>query len=120
MSSEVIFHPTRVPGAEEAVAEPEKFRDYLLNPDHPTGGAKARFFAELGWGRDRWNELREHFLAQVPFVEGRFSRENPYNNAADYRVVIDIPRDTGEMVPVGTYWQVHPDHPTRFLTAYPL
>ena len=118
--SEVILHPTRVPGAEEAVAEDAKFRDYLLNLEHPLGGAKARYFLGLGWSQERWQELRDHFLAQLPFVEGRFSRENEYNGAADFRAIIDVPRQDGEMVPVGTYWQVHPDYPTKFLTAYPL
>jgi hypothetical protein len=118
--SEVILHPTRVPGAEEAVAPDHKFRDYLLNLEHSRGAAKARFFLEIGWGQDRWEELRDHFLAQLPLVHGRFSRVNEFNEAADYEAVIDVPRENGEMVPVGTYWQVHPDHPTKFLTAYPV
>jgi Domain of unknown function (DUF6883) len=118
--SEVIPHPARVPGAEEAIAPDNKFRDYLLNPEHPIGAAKARFFLELGWGRERWQELRDLLLAQLPLVEGRFSRENEYNGAADYEAVIEIPRDTGDMVAIGTYWQVHPEYPTKFLTAYPL
>jgi Domain of unknown function (DUF6883) len=118
---EVSLHPTRVPGAEEAVAPDHKFRDYLLNLDHPGhGAAKARFFLSIGWGQDRWEELRDLFLAQLPYVHGRFSRENEYNEAADYEAVIEVPRENGEMVPVGTYWQVHPDYPTKFLTAYPL
>jgi|SRR5579859_5276855 len=118
--SEVILHPVRVPGAEDAVAPDHKFTDYLLNLGHPLGGPKARFFLSIGWGLDRWRELQAFFLAELPFVEGRFSRENEFNGAADYLAIIQIPRENGEMVPVGTYWQVHPEHPTKFLTAYPL
>ncbi|HEX5246548.1 MAG TPA: hypothetical protein VFW41_05410 [Gaiellaceae bacterium] len=118
--SEEAFHPTRVPGAEEAVAPDHKFTDYLLNLEHPIGGAKARFFLSIGWSPDRWQELRDHFLAQLPLVEGRFSRVNDFNGAADYEAVIELPRENGEMVRVGTYWQVHPDQSTKFLTAYPL
>ena len=114
-------HPNRVPGAEDAVAPDDKFRSYLLDPAHPKGGPKSKFFAELGWTQDRWEELRDHFLAELPFVEGIFSRVNEYNGAADYKAVIEIVRAGGELlVPVGTYWEVHPDHPTKFLTAYPL
>jgi hypothetical protein len=113
------LHPTRVPGAENAVASDDKFADYLLNSAHPIGAAKARFFLEIGWGLERWAELRDHFLTQLPYVEGRFSRVNEFNGAADYEAVIDVPRKNGDLVEVGTYWQVHPDHPTRFLTAYP-
>lgn len=102
------------------MADPRKFTDYLLNPTHPIGVAKARFFSDLGWGRDRANELREWFLSELPYVEGRFSRENEFNGAADYRAVIPIPRENGELVPVGTFWQVHPEEATKFVTAYPV
>lgn len=115
-----VMHPERVPGAEEAVAALEKFTDYLLNPHHPRGGPKAAFFHAIGWDRDRAEELREFFLGRLPFVEGRFSRENEFNGAADYHAVIEVPRENGDLVPIGTYWQVHPEHPTKFLTAYPL
>lgn len=115
-----VMHPTRVPGAEDAVAADSKFRDYLLSTAHPIGAAKARFFLELGWGQERWQELRDLFLARLPFVEGRFSRLNEYNGAADYQAVIEVPGENGEMVPVGTYWEVHPEEPTKFLTAYPV
>jgi hypothetical protein len=118
--SEVTYHPNRVPGAEDAVAADAKFRDYLLNLDHPIGGAKARYFLTLGWDQTRWRELKEVFLAQLPLVEGRFSRENEYNGAADFRADIRIPRSDGQLVAVGTYWEVHPEKPTKFLTAYPL
>jgi hypothetical protein len=45
---------------------------------------------------------------------------NEFNAAADYRAVIEIPRSDGELVPIGTYWEVHPEEGTKFLTAYPL
>jgi hypothetical protein len=69
--TDVTFHERRVPGAEEAVAPDHKFRDYLLNLEHPIGGSKARFFLHIGWPQERWEELRDFFLAQLPFVEGR-------------------------------------------------
>lgn len=117
--SEVILHPTRVPGAEEAVCADHKIRDYLLNPDHPGGAPKAEFFRQMGWDHDRWEELRALILAQLPHVHGRFSRMNEFNGAPMYEALIEIPRETGQMVQIGTYWQVHPDHPTSFITAYP-
>ena len=53
----------RLPNVERAVVEPAKVRDYLLAPDHPVGGAKARFFAALGFTRDGWPLLRDALLA---------------------------------------------------------
>lgn len=37
--------------------DPRKLRDYLLSPEHPQGGAKARFFLSLGYSRERPWEL---------------------------------------------------------------
>lgn len=116
---EVTYHVTRVPGAEDAICADHKIRDYLLNPDHVKGAAKAEFFRRIGWERDRWEELRDLILAQLPYVHGRFSRMNEFNGAPMYEAFILIPRETGKMVEIGTYWQVHPDHPTSFITAYP-
>lgn len=39
------------PGAEHAIVAEEKIRDYLLNPGHPVGGAKAIWFASIGYTR---------------------------------------------------------------------
>ena len=52
-----------LPGAERAVVEPAKVRDYLLSPEHPVGRGKARFFTGLGFRRERWPELRDALLA---------------------------------------------------------
>ena len=35
----------KVPGAERAVVDARKLRDYCLNPAHPRGRHKARLFA---------------------------------------------------------------------------
>jgi hypothetical protein len=37
--------PVRLPGAEQAVVEISKLRDYVLNPAHPRGRHEARVFA---------------------------------------------------------------------------
>ncbi len=39
----------RMPGAERAVIDSAKIRDYLLSPSHPVGRFKAVFFASLGY-----------------------------------------------------------------------
>jgi hypothetical protein len=40
-----------------------KLEEYLLDPDHPTGGAKARFFAQLGYTREKLEALEQELLA---------------------------------------------------------
>lgn len=53
-----------LPKADEAVIDPAKIRDYLLSPEHPVGRFKARFFAALGFRRDRWEELASALRTQ--------------------------------------------------------
>lgn len=54
----------RLPHAEEAVIEERKLRDYLLSPTHPIGRFKAAFFAQLGYARERWEELERDLREQ--------------------------------------------------------
>jgi hypothetical protein len=49
----------RIPGAERAVVDDAKIRDYLLSPEHPVGGAKARFFKRLGFSRHDWLAVQQ-------------------------------------------------------------
>ena len=57
----------KIPGAENAVVDVAKVRDYLLSPEHRVGSAKARFFAQLGFEQANWDVLQTelgHFAAQ--------------------------------------------------------
>ena len=47
----------RIPGAERALVDPAKVREYLLSPIHPVGRFKARFFATLGYTGENWLRL---------------------------------------------------------------
>lgn len=38
----------------ELVVNYSKVRDYLLNPPHPVGISKARFFISLGFNMNSW------------------------------------------------------------------
>jgi hypothetical protein len=49
----------RIPGAARAVVDDAKIRDYLLSPEHPIGGPKARFFKSLGFSRNDWVAVRQ-------------------------------------------------------------
>lgn len=39
----------RIPNADQAIIAPEKLRDYLLNPAHRRGSAKARLLLACGY-----------------------------------------------------------------------
>lgn len=47
------------PGAERAVIDPAKVRDYLLSTVHPVGRFKAIVFQALGYTAEEWQRLRD-------------------------------------------------------------
>ena len=111
-------HPERVPGAEAASADDRKFREYILSETHPIGRGKAKFFKNIGYTGANWQELREQFLAQLPRVPGRYTQDG-YGQGKNYEAVISVASSSGT-ANVRTFWEVHPENGTKFLTAYPL
>ena len=49
----------KIPGAERAILDAAKVRDYLLSREHRVGGAKAHFFAQLGFDDRNWTVLQD-------------------------------------------------------------
>ena len=47
----------KVPNAERAIIAAEKLREYLLNPEHKRGAAKARFLMACGYDQENWQRL---------------------------------------------------------------
>lgn len=43
----------------------DKASKYLLNPDHPKGGSKAKFFLHFGFSPDRLIEFADAIFAQA-------------------------------------------------------
>jgi hypothetical protein len=114
------LHPERVPQAESATADPRKFTHYLLNEEHEHGRGKAKFFKMNGYDASRADELREALLAQLPYVEGRYSKANEYTGGDKYEAVLRVEAEGGQTVDIRTFWEVHPQMGTTLITAYPL
>ena len=57
----------RIPGAERAILDAAKVRDYLLSPEHCVGSAKARFFTQLVCDHQNWTVVHDalHRFAQA-------------------------------------------------------
>lgn len=47
----------KLPHVESAVVPERKITHYLLNPAHPAGGSKARFFLRHGFSPVKWQLL---------------------------------------------------------------
>src|SRR5438552_15055918 len=52
----------KLPGADGAIVDGAKVRDYLLSPEHPVGRFKAVFFGALGYKRDQWQRLQQDLV----------------------------------------------------------
>jgi hypothetical protein len=108
----------RLPHAEHAEVEPSKVRDYLLAPDHPDGASKARFFAALGFTRDRWPLLREALLAVARGGDAEPAGAGVYGQKYVARGIVQGPE--GRAAAVVTVWIVlRGEDVPRLVTAYP-
>lgn len=107
----------KIPGGERAIVEESKVRDYLLSPEHRIGGAKARFFAQLGFDQSNWALLHREL--------NRFATEGAQLGATTqfgqkYVVPGSIQGPSGRSAQVVVVWIVlnGEDFP-RLVTAYP-
>ena len=55
----------QIPGAEHAIVDIRKIRDYCLNAHHDEGKHKARLFAAVGITGENAEDLRELLLQGV-------------------------------------------------------
>lgn len=108
-----------LPNADAAVISGAKIVDHLLNPSHPDGAAKARFFAGLGFSPKEWTTLAEtlHRLAKTAQVANVVESEH----GTKYIIEGSIIGPLGRTVPIRTDWIVDAGETVaRLVTAYPL
>jgi hypothetical protein len=66
-----------IPGAERAVVDPSKIRDYLLSESHPVGRFKASFFIALGYSAAAWEVLAVDLQRHATENEAHATEANP-------------------------------------------
>ena len=107
----------KIPGADRAIVDAAKVRDYLLSPGHRVGSAKARFFTQLGFDHQNWMILQDelHRLAQQEAQIGGATRFGQ-----KYVVLGTIQGPSGRVAHIVVVWIIlnGEDFP-RFVTAYP-
>jgi hypothetical protein len=109
--------PHRLPNAARAIVEERRIRDYLLNPEHATGGPKARFFIARGCASNAWALLQASLT-----IQGRANRITRSVETAwgtRHTVECNCPTPDGRNPCIRTVWQMEDDAP-RLLTAIPL
>ncbi|MGI9181806.1 MAG: DUF6883 domain-containing protein [Longimicrobiaceae bacterium] len=106
----------RLPFAEQAVVAERKITHYLLNPEHPEGGSKARYFLSVGHDPAAIERFRDDLLelARTSNVEELPSRFGP-----KYVGVGFVTPPQGGRVQVQTIWILRNGAPPPLLvTAY--
>lgn len=95
-----------------------KLHGYLLNPTHPVGRFKARFFAALGYSADDWQTLEADLRIQHLSQPAQLEPPEPHGQPWTIRAILIGPN--GQSAGVVSVWIVltNTDVP-RFVTAYP-
>lgn len=108
----------KVPNADHAVIASEKLRDYLLNPTHRRGAAKAKLLMAMGYRPDDSRRLDADLRAQHLPVDVKGTSTSPYG--LRFEIVAPLAGPTGRVVPFRSIWQIDTgsDSP-RLITIYP-
>lgn len=107
----------QIPGADRAIIEPAKVRDYLLSREHPIGRFKARVFATAGFRSDNWADLQRALQAVARSEDAVLVRSEGHGQYFEVRAILQGPEGT---LPVLTVWILRTGELVpRFVTAYP-
>ncbi|MHC5033130.1 MAG: DUF6883 domain-containing protein [Planctomycetota bacterium] len=108
----------KLPGAERAVIEPAKIRDYLLSPRHPVGRFKAAFFVGLGYSGDDWQRLEADIREIARVQDAVHVESSEYGRKYETRCRLTGP--SGRQADVVAVWIIlaGEDAP-RLVTAIP-
>jgi len=99
-----------------AISVADKLQRYLLNPEHPIGGAKAQWFDRaLGYTRQNAGGLAQ----QLVFDETKAVQTAVTPYGTKFNQTINVVGANGRTIPVITAWIRGADGVVRFVTATP-
>lgn len=99
------YLPDRLPFADQVRIKRSKVRDYLLNPDDPDGGPKARVFrGVLGYSRNEWETFITELRAAVPHGEVTGFRQT--DHGGNWGLLVQLRGPNRRSAPVRTFWHV--------------
>ncbi|HET9482161.1 MAG TPA: adhesin, partial [Candidatus Polarisedimenticolia bacterium] len=94
----------RLPGADRAVIESAKVRDYLLSSVHPVGRFKAAFFRSLGYSESDSRVLEADLRSLARSGEAEPAGESEFGTK--YQVAGSLTGPSGGQAEVVTVWVV--------------
>lgn len=109
----------KLPQASQANVPRAKVEDYLLNPGHPVGRDKARFFFHFGFRREDWRALAAALQRHAQENEAVKASED--NDGATWLVEGPLASPAGRAPLLRSVWLLEAGElAPRFITAYPL
>ncbi len=94
----------------------DKLARYLLNPNHPVGGTKAKFFEEaLGFTKDNADDLARQFV----FDPKKATQTTITEYGTKYNQIINVVGANGRTIPINTAWIKGDNGVVRLVTAVP-
>jgi hypothetical protein len=109
----------KLPNLQHAVVSERKLVGYLLDPTHPDGAGKARFFTALEFDAYRWSILADA-LKQVA-ANNEVAESLQTVHGQKYLVEGLLATPIGRQVLVRTIWIIDAGQTIpRLVTAYPL
>lgn len=94
----------RIPNADKAIIAPEKLRDYLLNPAHRRGSAKARLLLACGYRAGEWQVLEADLRTQHLTVDFAVAKENLYGQR--FEIISLLATPSGRRILFRSVWQI--------------
>ena len=108
----------KLPNGVMGLVELDKVVKYLMNPGHPEGAGKARFFRSLGFQPEKWQVLVEALLGVA--TEGNVTKIVESGHGSKYIVDGVLLGPNGRNALVRTVWIREPgNEQPRLITAYP-
>jgi hypothetical protein len=108
---------SQVPGVANATLDDAKITQYLLDPSHPIGAAKAKFFASFGFLKANWPDLKRALLDHPQMHAVASQTPNAYGQM--YEVSCSLVSPDGRNPRVVSIWIIEPSNPNpKFVTAY--
>ena len=109
----------KLPQAEQAVVPRNKVENYLLDPAHPIGGGKARFFEHFGFQREHWTLLAE--ALRMHAVTNNVAEVIKDADGTTCLVEGPIETPSGRRPNIRSVWLIETgDLAPRLISAYPL
>jgi hypothetical protein len=107
----------KLPNAAQATMDPRKITHYLLVPDHPDNGGKAKFFTDRGFNQNNVADFQAALLAHP--VNNEVHKTMKSAVGTKYIVHCNLKTPDGKDPCIRTIWIDDGGGPPRLVSAYP-